>query len=204
MTIIAKKSTMLCAAITLLCASTAYTQSIPAREFDPSELSQSDMINFADKMAQLSWMGFVRGVYSNSEHTLTVTDECFGEWVVEDLHKLDTIVYGVLSGDYNLLSIDTFYALAYGLQDLFYKNLLSCNFLQFTREVGLFVVTQTSIDQIFTNIQTHAFETITLIEPIFQVIRSYDKITTYEQIYASADLVGYNLGKVFSGIVGFN
>ena len=89
----------------VLLTTSSLAQSAPKREFDPSEMSQSEMVLFADKLAQLSWMGFVRGWYESSNRSLSVSEECFGDWIVEDLHEVDDVVFWLLQGSYSMQAV---------------------------------------------------------------------------------------------------
>ena len=101
-----------------LLATTVLAQS-QQREFDPSGMSQSEMVLFVDKLAQLSYTGFARGLFSASNRTLAISENCFGEWIVDDLHEMDDIVYDYFSGNYTM---DQMYTLVYDLKDLLYRN----------------------------------------------------------------------------------
>ena len=59
--------------------------------FDPSKMSDTQMVSFIDNVAFRMWSSFLRGWYSKSSNTaiLKVDDQCFGSWIVKDMLQID-------------------------------------------------------------------------------------------------------------------
>ena len=57
--------------------------------FDASQMSDTQMVSFADNMANRAWTSFIRGWYSKSNSTMAVDEQCFGSWIVEDMLQID-------------------------------------------------------------------------------------------------------------------
>ena len=57
--------------------------------FDASQMSDTQMVSFADNVANRAWTSFIRGWYSKSNSTMAVDEQCFGSWIVEDMLQID-------------------------------------------------------------------------------------------------------------------
>ena len=114
---------------------------------------------------------------------------------------MDDIVFGFISGNYTM---DQMYTLVYDLKDLAYRNTQECNFLGLAFALTYYMKTEASVDAIAGNIQNNAYKAIALITPVIQLLQNYNEITTYSQIYAAADLIGFNFGSVTQLFLGFH
>ena len=57
--------------------------------FDASKMSDTQMVAFVDNVASRLWGSFIRGWYSKSNSSLSIDEQCFGNWIVDDMLQLD-------------------------------------------------------------------------------------------------------------------
>ena len=57
--------------------------------FDASQMTDTQMVTFADNVANRIWTSFILGWYSKSNSTMTVDEQCFGSWIVQDMLQID-------------------------------------------------------------------------------------------------------------------
>ena len=114
--------------------------------FDPSTMSDSQMLKFGNQMARTSWKAFTSGFYSKTGRTFEVTDECFGDWVVTAFHDIDDLLSNFLDLEFENLSLDSVLTAAQGIYDLAYRNSEACGFHRFAEEAGSFFVENCTAD----------------------------------------------------------
>ena len=96
------------------------------RIFDPSSMSDTQMVTFADNVAKHLWSSFVSGFYSKSNRTLILDDKCFGDWIVEDMLSLDDYISNIMTSPTS--SMSDALALGNAFYRLGFKNLEYCRF----------------------------------------------------------------------------
>ena len=170
--------------------------------FDPSQMSDTQMVSFVDSVANRMWTSFIRGFYSKSNSSMTVDEQCFGPWIVEDMLQLDESLTQLL--EIQGASIQDFVQIAEAAYRLAFKNVDYCRFEMFFLDISKFILKNyPTPDQIFENVQKHAIENMSRFTPIFGLINSRSEIKTYKQIYAATDLIGLNLGLILSSFLEF-
>ena len=71
------------------------------------------------RVAQMSWNGFVTGLYKRDDPLLT--DACFGDWLVNDFLRVRDIVSRLAGGTFSV-SYEEAQQTATSMVDLMYKN----------------------------------------------------------------------------------
>ena len=183
------------------------TQSIDKNDqiFDPTQMTDDQMIIFSSNVGKTIWTSFVRGWYSKSNETFKVDEECFGDWLVQDLHNLDNQATQIL--DHNLFEIPTLLSdlnsIWHSFKKIIMKTNHACGFCRFGETVANFLITECNPDDVFANIQANAFSTITKLMPLVQILNDRESIKTFNQIYTATSTIGYTLGEIGSNLVGF-
>ena len=90
-----KKLALVIVASVVLAAPSVLTQSLiddsaPAQEFDPSQMSDSEMLMFVSNLAKNTWTSFVHGWYSKVEdkRTFEINENCFGDYIAKDVYDI--------------------------------------------------------------------------------------------------------------------
>lgn len=162
-----------------------------------------DDLTYMDKLFFNMWNGFVRGLYR--EHTTVVVDqECFGDWVSQNLTHLDDVMSRVFDFQFDITFEEAKEA-AVDVVNLFYKNMEYCKFKKVFDDLYNFCGPElTCIDmQIFTNIQQNVFPMAMKIEHMFELLMKEDP-TSDAEVFAIADGFGEDYGAILSYVLGFD
>ena len=168
-------------------------------------MSDTQMVSFSNAVAFRLWSSFIRGWYSKSSNTtvLSVDDQCFGPWIIQDMLQIDSTLAQLM--ETQTARFENLLGVGQAVYRLAFKNIEYCRFKMFLLDVSKYILKNypSGPDMIFENIQKHAVENIGRFTPIFSLINARSEIKTIRQIYLATDTIGLNLGLILSSFIEF-
>ncbi len=130
-------------------------------------------------------------------------DNCFGEWISNDLHKIDEVVAPLLNFDFGHVNFGEIMSIAHTVSALADKNTKYCGMDVFARDVEEFWVKNVDIDSILDNVQKEAFVTIQKLMPMIDLMNSLPSLHSMADIFKVVDTIAYTIAAVTSSFIGF-
>ena len=101
------------------------------------DVSSMDDWEFMEKSSYAMWNGFVRGFYNARTHKV-VNEECFGDWLNEEVTDIGLFFDDLAMGNFNALSYTRASRIAQEVVDVSFKHNQDCEFTKFYEDLDNF------------------------------------------------------------------
>eukprot|EP00347_Sterkiella_histriomuscorum_P001170 403373058 len=153
------------------------------------------------------WAGFVDGWYKNAKVKFTATDECFGGWIEDDFWELNSTFYKILELQILDITYDEFKKAAIDITELIFKQDEVCGFRRYIRDVTKYCedpkAGNCDFDKALEHLQKHAFELITKVSSLIDVVKRTEEAKTFEAIYETMEIIGESLGSITGSLIDY-
>ena len=170
------------AALTLASIAVTQASTTDNRIYDPTNMTDTQVAAVDIAIMRHFYLSFINGWYSKAKSgVLHIDEQCFGTWIINDMETLDEQLSNLFSTEQAeiQITIDSLVSIFNSLYRLVIKNSEYCRFQIFGVDSFNYILTTFATqngDQIFLNIQTHAYENIARIMPLMEIFNQRDTI----------------------------
>ena len=160
---------------------------------------------FVNECIRASWTGFMTGFYHSSLNKFIPTEACFGGWIEEDLSEIQTIGQQIIELDFMSMDFEEVSNAAVDVVELFFKQDEQCGFRQFLTDLGDFCEKSTTCqpDSVVSNLQKNAFQIMTKLTMMGELIQKSKSISTNLEVYDALEETGEVVGGVAASLIAF-
>jgi hypothetical protein len=151
-----------------------------------------------------TWQGVIDGMYMGKADSITLDDECFGDWMIDDTKQITDFFGNVFSG--NLLNIAYEDAMdsAYDIVDLMFMTIEYCKFREVVYGWIVFFKTAEVFGANFwKRVEGKAFDFISQITALTETFTDLSKGETVQQISQASYTISKGITKIFVDFIGF-
>lgn len=151
-----------------------------------------------------TWQGVIDGMYMGKADEVTLDDECFGDWMIEDTKQVTDFFGTLFSGHIFEIAYEDAMDASYDIVDLMFMNIEYCKFREVMFGWMVFFKTQEVFGPDFwKRVQGKAFDFISQVTALTETFSDLGKGETIQQKAQASYTISKGVTKIFVDFMGF-
>ena len=169
------------------------------------DIENETSFRFVNECIKAGWTGIMTGWYHSSNSKFIPTKDCFGNWIEEDLTEIKAVALQVKELDFINMQFEDVSNAAVDCVELFFKQDEQCGFRKVITDFGDFCEASPTCkpDAVFTNLQKNAFQIVTKLTMMAELIQKAKTINSTSQVYDAVFEFGEVIGGIAASLISF-